>query len=86
MDLSQVTPGSSVLYFVLAVRADNSGASQLVNLGTGSVTFLISSVTVTIGSGAPISLPSSTITYGAQVRHISELSFGSDLHVHPKQT
>jgi len=67
MDLTQATPGSSPLYVVLAFRPDNSGASQLLNLGNGSVTFIISSVTITIGSGAPITLPSSTITFGAQV-------------------
>jgi len=67
MDLTQATPGSSPLYVVLAFRPDNSGASQLLNLGNGSVTFIISSVTVTIGNGAPIALPSSTITFGAQV-------------------
>jgi hypothetical protein len=53
---------------VLASRPDGSGLGQLVGLGSGSVTFTISSVSVTVGTGTPISLPSSTITYGAGVR------------------
>ena len=72
VNLTQATPGSSVLYFVLAFRPDGSGLAQLIGLGaTGSVTFTISSVTVTVGDGTPVSLPSSAITYGAGVRHLT---------------